>query len=596
MTTRTAALAALLAALAAPAWTAGWTVDAVVRGRDPDAAARFLADEDGRRELAARDPDAFRSAFAAATDLKSVADIIRAKDSSERYVRDGLQALPGCEFCQRPAELEAWALENLRDADRDALRVLANALYDWDTLPSALRARLSSEGRTPAAWTALDLPERTALVTPWLDETYARLMSAMPRTEAEFADYKKELDCSLMMPPEKRALLWSRVAALEMSVKRLAELRRRAAAAEGPEAAVAAIRAGSASSLEERLSILSRAFDGLGSADAALAVAAPAQAGQAFDDASRAAVATMLRSALFIKIAGTWAGDETIAFYAAHPLDLRIAPETSVSTVGSYSRRDGAIRFSEGFIVKFLKAHGRTVRDLQTDGPLLDALVTDVAALFVHEATHQRQKAWTVESVQTDLYSQDDEIEAKENGALFVLQKSLQDPAFRARLQADAREDGPAMDAAVEANDLRDMGPAAYRDSIRRTYSPIPSLEGSVHEEQARVADELRFVEGELERRKTLPAEEAAALEKGLPRPRGDGSRAAWERLVRLAPNAELRGAADHFRRLIADPAAYDARRSRQRRFDALLEERLTGLLASGPARPPRRKDPVPAP
>jgi hypothetical protein len=581
------ALALSFFVLAVPARCGDWTAERILRDRDPQAAAAFLGDDPGREALAASDAAGFRAVFYLATDLKSVADLISSK-TPEYALREGLRARPNCGFCQQPAEVESWArarLPGLQDRD---LKALGGALYDWETLPLGMRRRLESSGRTPDRWSELALPERAAAVEPALGERLAELMGAFPKSEAELKEYDAECrELGAMLDWNRGGLLGDRNDEVHDAADRMKDLNRRLADVADPEMRAALGRAEAAPDLETAQSLIARIFDGLGAHDGSATVAAAPRAGQVFDDASRRVVAGLLRSGLLREISGTWAGDELNAFYATHPLDLRVGPKKSSRAVGSYSGADGSMLINERYIVLFLKAKGRDVRDLETNPALLENLTADFASLFVHEATHQTQHDWRRERGLPNISGQNDEIEAKQTAAVFVLQKSSLDPSFLAMLRNDAKTDGPAQEAAQEAQDLRDLGPAAYRAQVRaENYPDLASLEGETHENLRDDAAYRDLLEAELGRRAALPRRKADALERSKAKMPDFHGLDDFAGVIKLAATPELRAGLSVFNdRIDGKAAAYAALRDRQRRSDELTESRLARLGFAAPAK-----------
>lgn len=584
----------LFLALARPAWSASWDAERILQGRDPEAAEAFLGDAAGQARLRAGDSERYRAVFMQAADLKSLADLLRGEGGSATF-RDALRSRAGCGFCQEPAALVAWAGTLVPALDAERLKYLRRAVYEWDTLPSALRARLAAGGESEAGWAAMPLPLRSTKIEPWLQETLAAFLKELPRTKAELKDlYDRSDDFIVLLRRDERIRLTDRTDALESSLDGLEKARERASAFLDPKIRETLKQAEAASDLETRLALLSALFDGLGLRDDSVTVAAPPRAGQVFDASSRRVTADLLRGGLMATIAGTWAGDELTEFYRTHPLDLRIARTDESGTVGWYE--DGVMSFNEAYIVMLLKVKGRDVRDLQADPALLANLTADLAPLFVHEATHQRQQAWREERGLPKVWEQNSELEAKQTEALFTLEKSSRDPVFRATLERDALTPGPARSALREAEQLRDLGPAAYRDKVRvQNYPYVPSLEGGIHRVAAYPHKLDGIVAAELARRAALPAAEAALLEEG-PTALGEheGPDGYQRELVKLATPV-LRGVREHFGKTLDSSAdAYAAYRERQRLVDERTEVRLNELLSNGPAK--RRAPEVPSP
>jgi hypothetical protein len=587
-------LVALVLALPLRASSAGWDADRILKSRDPDAAAAFLADAAGQARLRAEDADAYRDVFTQAVDLKSVADILNGQGDSP-VLRDMLRARSSCEFCHDAAALEAWARTLAPALKDERLAELSAALLDWDTLPEPLRRRLSRQGLEQTAWAALPLSRRESEAAPWLKEQLELYMMELPRTEAEMKDFGDRGDVvDSLLPRRLRAGLEDRAEALWSYFENLEKVRAQAAASPDPNIRAALTRIESAADLDTRLSLLSSLFDGLGLRDDSVKVAAPPRPGQLFDDAARGVTADLLGGGLMSVVAGTWAGDELEAFYRNHHIGFKIAHEDESGTIGWYA--DGVMNVNEDYITRFLKMKERDIRDLQTDPALLANLTADLAPLFVHEATHQRQEAWRAEHGVPKIWEQNAELEAKQVEALFSVEKSLRDPAFGRMLENDGKTDGPALSALHEAKQLSALGGPVYREKVRAgNYPNLPTLEGGVHERIQRWRFVGRIVDAELTRRAALPPAEAALLEKGSS---GLGPFANDEEMAlefcKLSTTVLQAAKTEVTESLEADPAVYAAYREREALVDEQTESRLSGLLTNGP--PPRPRHEVPSP
>lgn len=590
---RTVVWAVLCLALARPASSAGWDADRILMGRDPEAAAAFLADDAGQARLRAENPDLYRGVFAHAVDLKSVADLLRG-DGGSFTVREKLRALPDCAFCQDPEELSAWARTLVPALDDKRLGYLDAALLDWDTLPEPLRRLLSQRGLGASQWAALSLPRRSTAIEPWLEEQFILLMKEMPRTKDEMKDFSERSDRVILLLTQGQSdRLEERADTLGESFVSLDKIRAQAASSPDPKIRETLTKVESAPDLDTRLSLLSSLFDGLGVRDDSVTVAAPPRPGQKFDDASRIVTADLLRGGLMGVIAGTWAGDELTAFYASHPLVFRVAQSDDDGTIGWY--QGGVISVNEDYISKFLKLKNRDIRDLQTDPALLANLTADFAPNFVHEATHHRQEAWRDDKGLSRIGDQNAELEAKQVAALFVLEKSMRDPGFRATLENDAKTDGPARSALRSAEKLRELGPAAYRDTIRYTYSNLPSLEGGVHALISRPFNISVFIKAELSRRAALSPEEAARFEQGPSEFGKFANDEEYRREILKMSTPVLREAHARLGEMIDEKSdVYAANRDRENLVDEQVAARLNQLLSGGP--PPRRPPEVPSP
>lgn len=454
-------------------------LDAILIIGDPAASAAFLADDDAQARLKADDPELYKQVFARAAELKDLADLIHGLPSPSGY-RQGLEIRAGCVFCQSPSKLLSWADETFPSLDAPRRAALRKAVLEWGSLDPDPRAWLSANGSSAESWKGADLKERHAALKPWVDAQVESLMNANPSGAAELQTlHDRAQSLGDVMPRTQQTLLWQRLNRARSAVLGLEKARERLATGGDPGLKALLDQAQSAADLETRLSLLSRVFDGLGVPDAAVLAAAPPRAGQVFDADSRRSVAELLKSGLLREIAGTWAGDDLAELYRKTSLDLRVGAMTGDGTAIGQYQPGGPITFNEEYIQRFLKTKGRDIRDLSKDRELLRTLTIELTPLFVHEATHQRQYQWAVDSRVSEVGSQNVEVEAMETEALFVVEKSMRDPSFLARLKADAKSPGLAAEALDEARALTDGGPAAFRDSVNGEYYPdFLSLEG----------------------------------------------------------------------------------------------------------------------
>lgn len=480
--------AVLLAALAALAW--GGTaaadsgragdhanLDAILIAGDPAASAAFLNNDDAQAALKAQDADLYAQVFARAAEIKDISDLVHGLPSPSGY-RQGLELRDGCVFCQSPTRLLAWAGETFPDLDAPRRAALRKAVLEWDALSPELRSWLGARGSSAGSWSGLGLKERHAAIKPWVDAQVDALMNENPSGSAEGrALFDRGNALNDYMPRIQQTLLWERLTKTRSAVQGLEKAQARLAAGGDPALKALLAQAQSADTLETRLTLLSRIFDGLGTPDTAVLDSAPPRPGQVFDAASRRSLADLLKSGLMREISGTWAGDELSELYRHTTLDLRIGVIDATS-IGQY-QPGGAITFNESFIQRFLKAKGRDIRDLSRDADLLRTLTIELTPLFVHEATHQRQFQWAEDSHVNEVGSQNVEVEAMQTETVFIMEKSMRDPSFLARLKADAKTPGLAAEALNQARLMNDGGLAAFRDDVNANYYPdFLSLEG----------------------------------------------------------------------------------------------------------------------
>lgn len=554
--------------------------------RDPDGAERFLNDPSLQAALRATDEDAYLELFRTATELRDLKVLLRGYGQEKRVIREGLAARPDCKFCQDATALLAWS-DKYKAAPHDLLR---ESLYEWDTLPAARRRGLSAQGATAASWTALSFRDRRLKLKAWAMAEYGALMKIVPKNAAELAAVQ-ERDSAVeeFLGHDESIGLSERVSRDEAAVTGLADAEKRLARTKDPQLKAALDAARNAPDLESRLSALSKLFDGLHIADPSLQTAAPMAPGKGFDAATSRLVAEMLGPALLRETRGTHAGDAIAAFYAKTPMKITLESEPS-GNIATYS--EGVLNFGRENIEDFLKSRGRSARDLIAQPALLSDLVREVAPVFVHEATHHRQDVWAKDLHIKDSWSQYQEIEAMETEAVFVLEKSSRDPAYRAYLEKAAKTSPNAREALSLARRMETQGADQFRRSIRAWHYPgLLSLEGETWERLSHgtlVIDDLRT---ELSRRAFLPAAVRAKLEQGPAVADAYDTRAKFLAAVHAAGSANLRKALAAQEKLDGTiPSFYDQHRARMQRADTEAEDILKGLKSGAPAPKPNTK------
>lgn len=564
---------------------------ALLRERDPGAAEAFLSDPSLQAAMRAEDERTELELFRAAVELRDLRQLLRGYEREDRVIRDGLAARPDCAFCQDPKRLLAWS-DRWNAAPRGFLR---GALYEWDTLPAPRARWLAARGVSPAAWEATPFAARQEKIREWGKAEFDRAMKAVPKNEAELEALGERADAiNDALGHDDAYALGERVAKAEAAVKAMADAERRLATSDDPALKAALRDARNAPDLETALANLGRIFDGLKIPNEAVRAAAPLKPGQGFDDRTRRLTAEILGPALLREIGGTWAGDELNAFYAKVPMRITIRPEDA-GNLATYS--DGVMNFGSGDIEDFLKARGRSARDLLTDPALLRDLTRDLAPVFVHEATHHRQDVWTQEQGIRDASTQYQEIEAMETESVYVLEKTARDPSYKAYLARSAKTSANAREALSLARRLDTGGADSFRRSIQALHYPgLLSLEGDSWETLAARRRSAADVRAELGRRAALSPLRRAALYVGGGLKDEYEDRSRFLSAVGLAATPALEKFLERAARAdAAEPSAYARQRARLDSVNRATEEHLRALRAEpDPAKP--RRTLVPAP
>ncbi|MBI3563707.1 MAG: hypothetical protein HY079_00765 [Elusimicrobia bacterium] len=309
--------------------------------------------------------------------------------------------------------------------------------------------------------------------------------------------------------------------------------------------------------------------------------------GDGFDDRTAKLAADMLGPALLKEVAGTRAGDQIGDFYAKTPMRITIEPEET-GNLATYFR--GTLNFGRGDVEDFLKARGKTARDLVSQPGLMAEFVRELAPVFVHEATHHRQDVWATARGINGAWSQYQEVEAMETEAMYVLEKSSLDPTYKAYLAKSGANSPNAREALSLARRMETQGADQFRRSIRAWHYPgLLSLEGETWERASRHEKVVEGVRAELKRRDSLPPAGRALLENGPKLDTDYDAYADFLAALRRAGTVQLREALAAERKARAGiPGAYAQHRARADEADRAAETLLADLKAGKTARRPR--------
>lgn len=568
----------------------------ILAENNPVAAKVFLSRPQAERIRDLSDKNLEAELFRRATELQDLAELAGGIGDA-RVVRLGLAQRPECVFCQSSTKFLDWVGARLKWLPESRRQVLRDAFWDWPALQEGQRQWLKAKGVDEAAWGALDLSDRTHRLGEWGQELYKQVMASNPRTAAELSVLRMKADSvSGTLGNADLIHMQERLRQADMAIKGVDEVAAKVAKSDNPELKKALAEARSAPDLETRLARLGAVYDGLGLRNEGLGAVAPSRPGQTFDASSREVVAGLLSSGLLKQIEGTWAGDEIRDFYAKHALDLRVAPAPNFNWIGWH--QNGVITFNERHIEEFVKSKGRTLRDLGTDPALLQQLTTQLSPLFVHEARHHVQQEWFKSQGLPWIYGQSTEQETIQFEAMYILEKSMRDPSFRKRLEADRAGSGLARESISKAERLRTNGPDFVRQSVNAWHYPeLLSLEGRVwcNIEWHRTAS--ADIAAELKRREGLPPAQREALETAPDFTGPITTSEEWRHAVAVAGTKHLRDdLAAQNGQLDQLPKTYDAARARDEEFNAEVQRRWNSLLSEKDPAKPRPKGVVPPP
>ncbi len=578
-------LAAALLLSAAPVF-AGITDPAIFHGRitredSLTAAQELLANQPFQDAWKAQDPKTYAEAFAAAAELQDIGDLLMGM-SQPRAIRLGLAKREHCKFCSVPAKLETWFKKEIPWADATQIKALREATWGWEFIPPGAMPSLTIKALDQAAWEKIDFPARMNHLGEWSDAELADILATTPRTPAEQnAMEARAWAINGTVGNSDSARLWERVNHAKMAVDGLARAEKLVGLDPARRQALEDVRG---ADLDGMLAGLNGLFDAAGVKDPAFRAVAPPREGQRFDDASRGLVAGLLKTGLINETKGTYAGRELTEFYQSNTLDLRVEAPTEGRENWIAWHQGGVITFNQKHIEDYLKAEGKDIKDIAREPELLRRLTVQLAPLFVHEATHQRQMVWARENKLPWVGGQHLELETMQVEALFIVEKRRNDPSFDALLQRDKTTSLLARESLSKSDRLVN-GVQSFRDSINAwNYPEMLSLEGATERQVRGHREMARDIEKELARREDLPKAERKRLEKVPGFLHRIADDAAWEKALVAAGTATLRNSLAVQKGGIEKmPGIYDAYRRRLESVNEETAERLSTVLKAPP-------------
>jgi hypothetical protein len=321
-----------------------------------------------------------------------------------------------------PEKIAPWVKKSVAERDID----FQLAVRSWDTLGEIRTKAMSAPGYgyTEESWGRLKLMERYDKLYDWAKTATDSLVASASmagRGKAAAPDYKglaDELKYELYNFND-----YARVKKLNDMLGGLSA--KAAAPAAGPSAAdkaggkltedAAKLNAARAGSGEG--AFLNHAFDnakdGAGGADASGGSGkkdfkpVPITEEQAKELTGKMATVKdgKMQGYMADEIKGTKAGDEIADFYegskyagtkaAAMNFVFEEGKGDLADAMGWYSSKDKVLRVNTSLVDKFARDRGITPAQLLKDPEKMRELAAYVAPTFVHEATHQRQDAWS---------------------------------------------------------------------------------------------------------------------------------------------------------------------------------------------------------
>ncbi|MFI5360345.1 MAG: hypothetical protein ACHQ49_00125 [Elusimicrobiota bacterium] len=521
-------LALLLAVPPAPAQS---TIDftraeaSLDRDLDPYFAILFLKDDAAQRVGAAQDPDREAHLVERATALKDMSDILaayvdpNAMNEAFRMRLGDDDANPNgpklLGFGAHPRNLLAWRARYFNYVPSDRVET---ALWEWKTLSPEKRDWLSAAPLflTEQKWEGASFARRFLALHDWAGAIYDRLMKSSPKTPGDLALMRGDLTriWSVLDGAQKRlANEYSiKASAAVAGLQRLDKLPPNVRESGDPAIRDLLNKARSGATPLDTLAALSALFDKAGVKNPAVAMQAPDRPDQKFSSLDPGVFKKMLATGLLDEIGGVDEGRSIASFYRSDP--LKVAVRDIGTDLAEFEPMEGALVFNERFVTDWIKSQGLSAQAVISDAARFHELVMILAPNFVHEATHQIQKAYADEHGIYAWNGQHQEIEAKEAQSNYMLAKMLKDPAYgeflkRTRSSSFIVQQDLAQTAAF-ARDPRSFHAAVMSDY----YAGLPSLDALETNQLLFLDSNIDALRAEKTRRAALPAAARAKLER----------------------------------------------------------------------------------
>ena len=602
------ALAALLLA-ASPAFsqafdfrTAETSLD---KDLDPYYAIEFLKDTASQHANQVQDPDREAHLVERATALKDMSDLLvsyvdpnsmnealRLRLGDDDSNPEGAKLLG---FGAHPAKLLAWRAKYLNFVPADRME---KALWEWPTLTSEQRDWLSAPPRsfTEEKWRAASFTGRFAALHEWASAIYEGLMKESPKTPGELAlmGTKRSKIWSVLDGTQKRLSLeyMTKASVAVAGLQQLDKLPRDVLESKDPAIQSLLAKARSGASPLDTLAALSALFDKAGVQNAAVQAQAPDRPDQKLSSLDPKFFGGMLGTALLTEVGDVDAGRNIVEFFKTHPLNIEA--RDLATNLAQFQFDDGKLVFNERFLTDWIKSQGLSAQAVITDPARFHELVMILAPNFVHESTHQMQKAYADDHGILMWNAQHQEIEAKEAQSDYMLEKMTKDLDYRQFLLRSRDH------SYIVAQDLAQTGafvrsPRAFRAVVMNDYyAGLPSLEAVESSTLLFLDSNIDALRAEKARRAALPASELAKIErKGFDRDEDFKTMAEWKGYLmkvktRVLDQLILKDSKDRDKAL----KTYELTRSREDQAYDHIESDVESIIR-GDA-PPKKEIPPP--
>ncbi|HEX4048730.1 MAG TPA: hypothetical protein VH309_12885 [Elusimicrobiota bacterium] len=571
---------------------------------NPYYAQDFLKDTAAQHAFASQDPDREAKLVQQAAALKDMSDLMISyvdPASMNEALRlrllddDANPDLPKLlGFGAHPKTLLAWRAKYFDYVPTDRVEA---ALWEWSTLSQEQRDWLSAAPRSHAEdeWEAESFLRRFTDLHEWASAIYVQLMKTSPKTTADLARMDNEQNAIWgVMDGAQKRLSNEYLTKAGAAVEGLQKLEKLPGVRDSSDPAIKDLlaKAQSGATPDETLAALSALFDKAGVHDAAVQTHAPDRPDQNFSSVDPRVFDAMLATGLRDEIGDVPAGQAVDRFFDTHP--LKVAVRDLATNLAQFQPATGELVFNERFVTDWIKSQGLSARAVISDPARFHELVMMLAPNFVHESTHQIQKAFADDHGIYAWNAQHQEIEAKEVQSDYMLEKEAKDPAYRQFLLRS--RDGSFIvqqDLTQTASFARD--PRMFRAVVMSDYyAGLPSLEDVESDTLLFLDSNLDALRAEQSRRAALPEPQRDEIElTGYDRDADFKTMAEWKAyLTKVKPSVLdsliSRDSAERAKAL----KTYELTSAREDRTDAGIESDAANVLrGDAPA-----KDAVPAP
>lgn len=216
---------------------------------------------------------------------------------------------------------------------------------------------------------------------------------------------------------------------------------------------------------------------------------------ETFSASNRQLMASMLGSSISAELKGTPAGQRV--------LDGGLKIDIGYCDKGySELRADGTIVLDEETIQQYMRLKGYTAASVMSDKKQLAEIAKYMSPAVVYEAAHRDQAKWAKKNRAYKPHTQEDEIDAMSQEALYTAEKMQKDESFSGIFTSVEKYSRYAAKR-VENASTYTQGKKMFADNVRMGCQELPSLSSAE-------ANTINGINEELARRAKLTAEQRA--------------------------------------------------------------------------------------